>query len=856
MGTLTRRATRLLTAKATRRATRKLTDVDDDVSYDAAVTLYAHSKVDLTSPLSTWLGSKPAGNGVKLVSVSARHKLKVTRGARYVPGTNVFAGPDAGWQAAPTEAYTTGFPGSDPAHVDGKGTLALLTPWRQRFTGNLMIPVLATFPSGGVQKVRGYAAGRTLDVSAAKVYTYTDRRGRQKWLHQVYVFELDATLYTAFGADATRGVRLAFESFPNDATFENRVIGLSANAWEHLIFFPASQPHDYLVTVDTSQPVGENGANPVWSSGIAAANFWDVSDAIAYCGGINRTVSVGAGGPFLRNVTMVAPEVLIKTSGTYSFTTSASFGQAGRGYCTVRCDTGVTATLGRSSWDRSLITWRPGFQDCWLKGPRLKIDPTNWTTFEAGSSAQKHVFEGVVYESAIDFSQELDDGGHPRGSQNHHPAAHFMMDGDLASTANGSSVLYLCRNNIRRGLNGDLNNQVQAMKGELVYGLTAMNFRDNTPAFTVTSSHAAPSVQKTGTNGQNSGTLLLKESGVTVLTIQLANRTISQIRDDINTFGGNWNCTLDASVTPGDRVNDKCGAYLQTTSTQVAQGAFTTGTGIAAMAAGVPYAFRCFIDVHIDAFQPSGANISNWSAHDILVFDAVCQSTLIGFDGHQDFSFRNIAISSDSAAENQFFQWAANGSAFTHAGIVLQGYTDTGSSVLMGNSTMVSFGTHSAMNGLLIGDFTWSTPASANTANPTLRGGHIIAASSNYDTASNSPTNMTTGGTRATAFPYESIQNLTPDAAVVGAWDSATEEMPEYDAQGVERRTGAVKGPLVDGLPDNFDMTEAAAEDELAVVACSGETGSLGVLTFSYRTGAGETGGTSTYTVAVTAEAA
>lgn len=812
------------------------------------VSLGPHSKLSLRSQLAATAALVPSGNTIT-VSSSDRPKLQMTLGETYTAGDAVMGAPVAAYTGVEATGYGVALADApvDPTRLANrpKPILRLMTPWRQAFTDRLVLVFMAR-AVGGISKVRVYCEGATLDLTEATNYKYTDVNGVERWIHDVYVCELDADNYTiahsggvAAGAsgDATRGVRVFAEAFAVDTNFQNRVIGgiTTTVAAEQFTFYPVINIHDYLVTVNTSLPVAYAGTNPAWSTGTAAANFHDVSDALAFVGKFTRqSLTV--------TVSMLRPLIEIRTSGTYSYTTAStsSFGFTGRGYCTVKCATAITAELGRSSWDPALLIWRPGYQGVELRGPGITLNSTYWSEFGAGGTGVRHWFNGITSEADIDFHQYLDDGGNVRGTINFTPSAKFLTDCDLSYTSTGPD--WVAVNNTRRGLNYDYAGMGWVTYGEVVQGISAQPWAVTYPAMTITNTNPAATVQKVGGNGQSSCTLKLVNG--TTTTITLSNLKVSDAYDQIIALGNGWGATLQA--TPDDRVTDRCTTFLQTLASGP-QGAW----GPTAVGAG-GLALYTYCDIHIDGWQPTSNDVDNFYWGKGRLFEATMQDFLFGFTPLRDTWFEDIAVDSLSATTipAQYGQWSTTAVERHFYHVVMKGFTDTGGLLLMGNgSASTEYDAYCRAEGHYWAYFVWSSKVNANNASPVFTDcafSSNVSISGDLDTAFQNPVNCSAGGTRAANFPYRTEQNLLPDPSIGSI---ATADMNAFDASGIKRLSGCVKGPLVEGLPNGTTLT-AAELLELAIVTPSNATGDdLATVTIEYRDGAGNTGSLVTVTV-------
>ncbi len=831
---------------------------------EIAVPMRAHSKQSLASDLTSVLAYLPTGNDVTL-TIADDTLLKATLTETYVLGTNVMPAPSGLPYTGVEGSYyaSAGYPAS-PTLVTAYAGVQCKTVWRQQFDDRLVVIVKA-WAIGGIDHVVGYAEGATLTVSTATNYLATDPNGYEEWHHDVYVFEFLALNYTATAwsavaagssGDATRGIRLFFEAVPtnlydagtNPTGIQPQVVGGNAATAASLqyVFYPVVELYDYLITVNTDLPVAEDASNPKWITGVAAANFHNESDALAYAGGATRPLG---GGGITRNVTMLRPQILTQTSGVREYTTHPNGGgpgQLGRGYATWQCDTGVTVEMGKTAWDSADLVWRPGFQGVRILGPGITLNSTNWYTFRQETSGPGNWFDAVVVTADLDLHTYVDAGGNVRGYNSAVPEGMFNTNCRTEQGAPASNPLEkISHHNTRIGVNVDFGGILWVQSEEVVYGMSCIPFFQSKDAFTLTASASGWSVQKTGSNGSVSSTMLFIKDGVTQATLTLGYKLVSTFVDEVNANASLSEITAALlNVTPNDGVTDRGMPYSSNT-TGVA------GTFTQALTSGVARSFYTYPDIHLDGWQPTVSQISNLYFGDILFFDTVMQDFLMGFSP-SGCRLENVAVDSDSLTYNHYAQWPNGIAVVTTNNLQVICFSDTGGLVLLGNtnSSTVRDGYCQLVSNVWL-QFSRSTGANlfANTAYPIVTSSHFGSAT-NLTTAYMTPVNTTTGGTQATMFPDRAIQNLTPDQAVVGV-NQVGDELPPFDAQGVTRGSAAVKGALVAGLPSGTTLT-AAELATLCLVTPSDTTGSPATTaTLSFKDRAGETGNTVTVTLNV-----
>lgn len=795
-----------------------------------SVTMGIHSKQSISDALAAFVSAAPPGATFTLTAPDTS-LAQVTTGERYVNGTNVIGAPGGSYDGTAGSGYG-GSPPTDPG-TSPAVSIQLVSVWRQAFTGTLYVLAHAHAP-GGVDYVRLYVEGATLDVSDPVCFIDTDQKGREQWLHGMYVFEVPASNYTGFTTNDLRGIWIYLEGVAVDSgTIANRVIGGATNENERFIFFPVTAldvtqpeaPYDYFVTVDLSQPVAE--ISPTSNFPAVAANFHDVSDAIGYCGGSTRGTP-----PLSRNQTFLRPGIEIRSSATYSYTSNASFGQSGRGFCEVWCADGVTAVLGKDTWDPNTLNWRPGFQGVRLKGPRLSLDTTNWCNFEprTGVSADsyRHWFDTIDSTATTDFSVYLDAGGNVRGLQNICPVGSFNTYCDLDFTAPASFIQWINLNNVRSGINSDYNNGTWYHAGELVYGMACTQFRVFYDAFTITyTGPDTPSIQKTGANGQTGNNFILLLNASPVLTVPTTNLLVSDLVAAINAHGAGWVAVSD--VTSDDGITDRCSTFLQSINTTT-QGAWTL-----AMTSAVPKQLYTFPDVHQDGYQNTVNPTDNISMLRTRIFDASGVQDFLNNLNMADCLIQDIAIDNVGAALNYYAQWpnsAALDRDFVNTQVI--GWVDPGGGLILSN---VRPGTSYDSLSMLVGYYgtavNWDDQTAANA---TLQFtdcyfSSAVSVAGDVTTSFMTPVNCQAGGNAATNFPYKDTQYLILDDSA-GTYQSGLQGV--YDAQGVKRQASPVKGALAPGLPTGTVLT-AAEMAELAVVTSGNTIGTnIAQLTISY----------------------
>lgn len=165
---------------------------------------------------------------------------------------------------------------TDPARTTAKPACRLLVPPNQRFTDTLVVGVMAFANNGGslidgIERVRFYFEGNTVDVMAPSVYSFNDANGsaRSYWGYWVSLKKPASTAGEA---------NLYVEAIPGDAAMQNRVIGPYQFSME-------TELHDYSVTVNSG----------------GGADYTTLDAALEYLaseGADNPLVTITGGGPY------------------------------------------------------------------------------------------------------------------------------------------------------------------------------------------------------------------------------------------------------------------------------------------------------------------------------------------------------------------------------------------------------------------------------------------------------------------------------------------------------------------------------------------------------------------------------
>lgn len=379
---------------------------------DTTLTLYTHLRTPLASSISdvstamtTFLGQVADGNSVTAtLSGDSASSFDMSLGELYTEGTNVVGAPAAAYDG--TEG--SGFDGSPPTaetRTTAKPICRLLTVWRQAFTDKIVL-MIAAEAKGGIDHVDVMVEGTTLTLTERSLYHYLDVNDRPKWFYG-YIAELDASNYTSFATDETRGVQVYIRATATDETMQSQLIGDADNKYEQFVFFPVEQIHDYLIEVD---PDAEANTEPAGTYPSAHAVVTRLDDAIKYAGGASIT-TIGTPG-----VTMRRPLIKVKKTHSCDYVSAASSTSNGRGFCTVVCDEGVEVDIGRDAYDSSKLSLKLGFNGVEFRGRGVRINSTNICaiSYDSVSTGWRHWMNGCRASADFDFSQYVDDGGRAR----------------------------------------------------------------------------------------------------------------------------------------------------------------------------------------------------------------------------------------------------------------------------------------------------------------------------------------------------------------------------------------------------------------------------------------------------------
>jgi peptidoglycan hydrolase-like protein with peptidoglycan-binding domain len=158
--------------------------------------------------------------------------------------------PSVSWDGTIDSA---GVPPTDPARTTFKPTAHFTIPPYQDVTADFDVPVMA-FAKGGIEKVRFYVEGNTVDVTAPMRYT-----GHEGNPYEAYVVRLDASEFP----DQDGAFRVYAEVYPNDVTAQRRVISLDLwfNDGGTLTGSGVTAYVDSRATLATASPISVTAGN-------------------------------------------------------------------------------------------------------------------------------------------------------------------------------------------------------------------------------------------------------------------------------------------------------------------------------------------------------------------------------------------------------------------------------------------------------------------------------------------------------------------------------------------------------------------------------------------------------------------
>jgi hypothetical protein len=230
--------------------------------------------------------------------------------------------PGASWNGT----INSGYAGNPPTAV-ARSTAKPVCNWNevpmQVFTADYNVGVVA-FAKGGIQKVRFYCEGNTVDVTD---WALNSRTGK---------YEYFCTLtYADFSGDGD--INLYAEAYPNDTGMQKRLIG-------PFRLRRSATTYDATLTIAPSQ------------SEIVGSRYTSIKNALTYCNTVPKKAR---------------PLITIMESGTYDAAAQGSaFTALATGWATITTDTGVTATIRPGTY--GLL--RPKYDGVRYKGSGIIID--------------------------------------------------------------------------------------------------------------------------------------------------------------------------------------------------------------------------------------------------------------------------------------------------------------------------------------------------------------------------------------------------------------------------------------------------------------------------------------------------
>ncbi|MEO0870822.1 MAG: SGNH/GDSL hydrolase family protein [Pseudomonadota bacterium] len=235
--------------------------------------------------------------------------------------------PSSAWDGSAGSGFTT--EPTDPVRITAKPMLVMMVPPDQHFTDELVVGAMCLANAnstlvGGVDRVRFYLEGETLDVVSPSFQTFTRYDG-STYLCWGYWVRLKKA--TQIGT-----AQLYAEAIPADATMQNRVLG-------PYLFHLTDTLHDHSVTVGAD---GDYATIPAAISAMKALNAQ------------NPLITLLDSGDYMLNDS---------SGGSYTSHT---------GYFTFEAADGADAVCKRSG-DNDRV-WRPSLGRAWFKNVRFDYD--------------------------------------------------------------------------------------------------------------------------------------------------------------------------------------------------------------------------------------------------------------------------------------------------------------------------------------------------------------------------------------------------------------------------------------------------------------------------------------------------
>lgn len=414
-------------------------------------------------------------------------------------------GPGPSWNGSGNSGYggAQGAP-VNPQRQTAKPAAHWWTPSEQRFARNLVIGVDAD-ALGGIAYVDFHVEGSVSRVKAWTIDRDTDANGQPR-ARGGYWLTLDhGAFLSRHGADNTACIYALVKA--RDSTMQDRLIG-------PLVLYPEASAHDFSKTVAPS-----------------GGDFTSLRAALDAA----------------RSARAKAPLITIAQSGFYNLddANAADAAGSGKGYCVVTTAPGVTATLGRSSFDADAPaswSWRTGWDGMEFRGAGIVFDCRNFQSLTFVSKAPW--FNGCRWTTSAGARDTL-----------YWNKSHFNVGVNvpgywtdvtiehLSSPLPGQLMVTGC--NVRQTF-GDTVSGTHFVVGNYVTEISGEFFRRPIDAMTI-QGPAGASVERTGYG--NSGALILKVNGQAVETIPIgvtpgsSNFNVSDVVARVNARAG-WRATL------------------------------------------------------------------------------------------------------------------------------------------------------------------------------------------------------------------------------------------------------------------------------------------------------------------------
>lgn len=454
---------------------------DSVLVYSGSSTSFVDSSLNpSTSYTYTVLAYNAGGDGSLSSGVSVTTQSLVTDGSLW-PGNT--------WNG--TAGSGGGVP-SDPTRTTSKPICRILSVPLRSFTDDLYIGVGAD-ADGGIQKIRGYCEGNTVDVTN---WTWNPQESCFQFL-----FKLKWSNFSQNGS-----ANVYFKATANDGTMQERVIG-------PFLFTRDTSLYDGSVTVDGSQPT-------------SGTRFATITEALTYC----------------RTNSLKRPLITILSSGTYTIASQAVIYTSLTGWATITTAPGVTVTIANSVFGNM----QPKYTGLRFLGSGITIDRLNIDQFynQPGDSCW------------VDGAKVLNSGGRNQlvnlsVYQNawcrttSESVKWYFTDAVISGMYDSLINAELVRNCTVTTCAGDTFQGAKAVCNVYLNDISSLGLKTpiNAMTLTYTGAGSTATVSKTGSNNNVSSTLVLAVDGSTVSTINLDGLSVYDVVTAVNAVSG-WSATL------------------------------------------------------------------------------------------------------------------------------------------------------------------------------------------------------------------------------------------------------------------------------------------------------------------------